>query len=48
MKQTVTLTAVAVFSTLPLGPSAVGRPLKIDGWILAQAGAPSGRGSTTG
>lgn len=48
MKQTVRLTAVSVFCTLAFGPSAVGHPLKIDGWMLAQAGAPSGRGSTTG
>jgi hypothetical protein len=48
MKQTIILTAVAVFSTLAFGPPATGNPLKADGWMLAQAGAPSGRGSTTG
>jgi hypothetical protein len=48
MKQATTLIAVAVFGTLAFAPSAEGNPLKIDGWMLAQAGGPSGRGSTTG
>jgi hypothetical protein len=44
----IALRALAVFSVLTLGPAAVGNPLKPDGSVLAQAGAPSGRGSTTG
>jgi hypothetical protein len=49
VKQTITRIAVAVFSTLAFGPPAVGNQLKADGWMLAhQAGASSGRGSTSG
>jgi hypothetical protein len=48
MRKTITLTVLAVFSTLVFGPPAAGNPLKIDEWMLAQAGGPSGRGSTTG
>jgi len=47
MKQTDALIAVAVFSTWAFGPPAVANP-PAEGWMLAQAGAPSGRGSTTG
>lgn len=48
MKQTTKLIAIAVFGTLVFGPPAVSNPLKADEWMLAQAGAPSGRGSTSG
>jgi hypothetical protein len=39
--------AAVVFSALAVWPSAA-NPLQADQWTLAQAGAPSGRGSTTG
>jgi hypothetical protein len=44
MKQTIALTVLAVFNTLAFGPPAVGNPLKVDEWMLAQAGVPNGRG----
>jgi hypothetical protein len=40
MKQTIALIALTVFSTGTCGPLAVGNPLKIDQWMMAQTGAP--------
>jgi hypothetical protein len=42
------MAALAVFSVLTSALPALGNPLQGDGWMLAQAGGPSGRGSTTG
>ena len=47
MKQTITLIAVAA-GMLAFVPPSMGKPLNVDQWMLAQAGAPSGRGATTG
>jgi hypothetical protein len=37
---------ITVFSTGTCGPFAVGNPLKIDQWMMAQTVAPSDQGST--
>jgi hypothetical protein len=47
MKKTIALIAVA--AGIPaLAPPSMGNPFSVDRWTLAQAGAPSGRGATTG
>jgi hypothetical protein len=47
MKRTIALMAVAA-SMSAFAPHSFANPLKADHWIMAQAGAPSGRGATSG